>query len=75
MQNINSWCRFPLANKEHAKLCALRAKNVLTCQRTLSAYVPHMPSCLVCLRNYVSTCLASSRGRVPTCLESPASHG
>ena len=38
---------------ESAKLRALRAKNVLTCQRALRAQVP---TWLACLRAHVPTC-------------------
>ena len=63
---------------ESAKLCALHAKNVLTSQCALRAYVLNMPTCLECLcahmpmcyvglRAHVPTCLACLRVRVPTC--------
>ena len=46
---------------ESAKLRDLRAKNVLTCQRALHAYVP---TCLAFLRAHVPTCFACSRANV-----------
>ena len=46
---------------ESAKLRATRAKNVLTCQRALRAY---LPTCLTCLRAHVPTCLACLRANV-----------
>ena len=49
---------------ESAKLRALRAKNVLTCQRALRAYVP---TCFACLRTHVSMCLVCLCGHVLTC--------
>ena len=53
-------------NIEFAKLHALRAKNMLTCQLFLRAY---MLTCLACSRAQVPTCLACShalRAYVPT---------
>ena len=58
--------------EESAKLRALRAKNVLACQRALRAYVltcqhalrAYVLTCLECLRAHVSTCLASLRARL-----------
>ena len=46
---------------ESARLRALRAKNVLTCQRALRTYVP---MCLACLCAHVLTCLPCSRANV-----------
>ena len=66
---------------ESAKLLALRAKNVLTCQRALRVWVllcqrallaylrVHVPTCLVCLGAHVQTCFAWSRSHVPMFLE------
>ena len=56
---------------ESAKLRALRAKNVLTCQRAFGAYLlmdlaflrVHVATCLACLRAHVATCLACFRAR------------
>ena len=45
-----------------AKLRVIRAKNVITCQRALRAYIL---TCQRALRAYVLTCL---RAHVPTCL-------
>ena len=70
----------PIKNKyticESAKLRALRAKNVLRCQRTLRAYVltcqralhAYVVTRLRALRAYVPTCLACSRANVPCVL-------
>ena len=66
-------------DNESAKLRALRAKNVLTCQGALRAYVStsqralhaYVPTCLACLRANVScvpTCLACLRAHVPCVL-------
>ena len=66
---------------ESAKLRALRAKNVLACQRALRVYVScvltylaclhaHVPTCLACLpalRAYVLTCKCALRTYVLTC--------
>ena len=49
---------------ESAKLRALRAKNVFTCQRALRAYVPMRERVL---RAYVLTCQRALRAHVPTC--------
>ena len=49
---------------ESAKLCALRAKNVLACQSVLRAYVL---SCQRALHAYVLTCLRALRAYVLTC--------
>ena len=54
-----------LVYREFAKLHALYAKNVLTCQHALPAYVV---TCLACLRAQVPTCLACSRANVPCVL-------
>ena len=54
---VNLW-------QESAKLRALRAKNVLTCQRALRAHVPYVPTCLACLRAHVSCVLMCSRANV-----------
>ena len=73
-------------SKESAKLRAKRAKNVPTCkralhsyvltyQRALSAYVPHVSTCLTCLWTQVPAWLVSSRAPVTTSLESFPSHG
>ena len=35
-------CQLPESIRESAKLRAPRAKSVLTCQRVLSAYLPHV---------------------------------
>ena len=51
-------------NDESAKLRALRAKNVLACQRALRAY---MPTCLRALRAFVLTCQRALRAHVLTC--------
>ena len=48
---------------ESAKLCATRAKNVLTCQRVLRAYVL---TCQRALRAYVLTCQRALRAYVLT---------
>ena len=75
-----NWCRPP---KESAKLRALRAKNVFTCQPAFYAYVltcqrafrAHVPARHVCQRAFraqVPTCHACLRTNVPcvpTCLE------
>ena len=47
---------------ESAKLRALRAKNVLTCQRALRA---QLSTCLGCLRANMPYLLTCSRGNVP----------
>ena len=47
----------------------------LTCQRTLSPYVPHVSTSLRHFCTQVSTWLASSRALMLTCLASLASHG
>ena len=49
---------------ESAKLRALRAKNVLTCQCALRAYVL---TCQRALRAYVHTCQRASRAYVLIC--------
>ena len=51
--------------EESSKLRAMRAKNVLACQRALCAYVV---TCLRALRAYVLTCLCALRVYVLTCL-------
>ena len=56
---VNLW-------QESAKLRALRAKNVLTCQRALRAHVPTCLTCQRALRAYVLTCLACLCAHVPT---------
>ena len=56
---------------ESAKLRALRAKNVLTCQRVLRAYVL---TCLAWLRAHVSTCYTCSRANMPTCFACLGAH-
>ena len=70
----------PIKNKyticESAKLRALRAKNVLRCQRTLRAYVltcqralhAYVVTRLRALRACVLTCQRALRAHVPTCL-------
>ena len=45
-----------------AKLRALRARNMLACQRALRA---HVPPCLACLRALVLRCFACLRANVP----------
>ena len=57
--------RFKWFKIESAKLRALCAKNVLTCQRALCAYVP---TCLACLRAHVPRSLARLRAHVPCVL-------
>ena len=49
---------------ESAKLCAMCAKNVLTCKRTLRAYVL---TCQRTLHAYVLTCQRSLRALILTC--------
>ena len=67
-----------IEENESAKLRALRAKNVLTCQRSLRA---HVQTCLVCLHAnvpclltcqralsaYVLMCQIVLRAHMPTC--------
>ena len=50
-----------LDSVESAKLRALRAKNVFTCQRALRTYV------LTCQRGHVQMCQRACRDYVPTC--------
>ena len=52
---------------ESVKLCALRARHVLTCVACLRA---HVPTCLACLCVHVPTCVAYLLAHVPTCLAS-----
>ena len=71
-----------LAQLESAKLRALRAKNMFTCQRALRAYVlTHqcalralVPTCPACLRAHVPTCLACLRAHIPTRLACLRAH-
>ena len=71
--------------KSSAKLCALCAKNVLTCQRALRAYVvtckrafaclhADVPTCLACLRVHMPMCLACLLDHVVTCLPCLRAH-
>ena len=53
---------------ESAKLRAVRAKNVLACQRASRANVPCVLTCFAFLRAHVPTCLACLCAHVPTCL-------
>ena len=50
--------------KKSAKLCTLRAKNVLTCQRALRAY---LFTCQRASRAYVFTCQRALPAYVLTC--------
>ena len=60
---------------ESAKLRTLRAKNVLTCQCVLRAYVPmcqralraYVLTCQRALRAYLLICQRALRAHVPTC--------
>ena len=60
---------------ESAKLRALRAKNVLTCQHVLCAYMlpcqhalrDHVATCLACLSTNMPYVLTCSHAQVPTC--------
>ena len=56
---------------ESAKLRALRAKKMLTCQRALRAYVPMCPARLPA---YVPTCPAYLPAQVPTCFACLGEH-
>ena len=72
-------------DNESAKLRALRAKNVLTCQGALRAYLStsqralraYMLTCLACLCAHVPCVLTGSRANVscvPTCLACLRAH-
>ena len=54
--------------QELAKLRALRAKNVITCQRALCAYVPRCFKSLRALHTNVSCALKCSRANMPCLL-------
>ena len=67
---------------ESTKLRALRAKNVLACQRALRVYVltcqralrADVLTCLACLLAYLLTCLACLRAHLSTCLACLGAH-
>ena len=75
--SFGSWLLLNNFLVKSAKLRALRAKNMLTCQCTLLAYVltcltcsrAHVPTCLACLRAHVQACFACSLAHVLMCLE------
>ena len=64
MENNYFFIEMYMLKHESAKLHALRAKNVLPCQRALRAYVL---TCLRALRAYVLMCLRVLRAYVLTC--------
>ena len=80
--SFGSWLLLNNFLVKSAKLRALRAKNMLTCQCTLLAYVltcltcsrAHVPTCLACLRAHVRMCVACLRAHVPTCLACLRAH-
>ena len=83
MSRFNPLCPSSLQGTlESAKLRALRAKNVIPCQRALCAYVPtclralcaYVLTCQRALRGYVLTCLVCLRAHVPTCFACSRTH-
>ena len=72
----------PACLRAHVPTCGYEIKFqrvlrafALTCQRTLSAYVPYASTCLMCLCTHMSAWVESSRTHVSTCLDFLASYG
>ena len=80
--SFGSWLLLKNFLVKSAKLRALRAKNVLTCQCTLLAYVltcltcsrAHVPACLACLRAHMRMCVACLRAHVQACFACSLAH-